>query len=90
MARFEYGCETEVICNDNNIFPAMKTLVEDEGLSVKAAARFVEEDSRGRVSRDRAESVYRRRAASHDANRKPPKKRTKPEAKIQLDESQRL
>ncbi|MHC4183581.1 MAG: hypothetical protein ACYSR0_09555 [Planctomycetota bacterium] len=61
MARFDYKCETEVICNDNNIFPAMKELVEKEGMPVQTAAKFVEKDSKGMVSMDRASAVYRHR-----------------------------
>ena len=42
MSRFEYGCQSEIICNDNQIYPAMKELVEDEGKTVYEASVFVE------------------------------------------------
>ena len=58
MSRFEYGCQSEVICNDDNIFPAMKTLIEDEEMGVREAARFVEKDSDSKVTEDRARKVY--------------------------------
>lgn len=61
MSRFEYECHSEMICNENAIYPAMKTLVEDEGMNVLKAAVFVESDSDGKVTQGRAYQVYYRR-----------------------------
>jgi hypothetical protein len=59
MPRFNYGCET--ICNENDIYPAMKILVEEEGMSETAAGKFVEKDSGGQVTWTRARDAYRTR-----------------------------
>lgn len=71
MARFEYECEEKVICNNDTIFPAMKTLVEDEGMSIREASRFIKEDSDGKVTEGRARMVYQRRTTG---TRVPPDK----------------
>ena len=82
--RFKYGCE--IICNENDVFPAMKALVEDEGLSVNAAAQYVHEDSDKQVTKVRARDVYRRRVpdVAHATPDNPPKKHTNQDTKIQL------
>lgn len=63
-----------MICNEEDIYPAMKQLVEIEGLSVNAAAKFIHEDSGGQVTKNRAEMVYRRRtfSSSRDEPDNPP------------------
>ena len=58
MSKYKYGCET--VCNAGDVFPAMKDLV-DGGMSVYDAAMFVEKDSKGQVTKDRAYKVYKRR-----------------------------
>jgi hypothetical protein len=86
MSHYDYGCVQEVICNENNVYPAMKDLVEVHHMSVKGAARFVHEDSGGKVTEERARQVYiRRTKCSIEQSDKPLKKYTKPEAKIQLE-----
>ena len=63
MSKYKYECviEQKSICNEDSVFPAMKELVNG-GMSVKAAAKFVEEDSKGQVTLNRARAVYRRRS----------------------------
>lgn len=87
MARFNYGCET--ICNENDIYPAMKILVEDEGMSETAAGKFVEKDSGGQVTWRRARDAYRARKKPDAIATKPKPKRkhTKPETKSALLET---
>jgi len=87
MAQYNYNCVTEVICNDNNIFPAMKELIEAENMNPNQASIFIEEDSDGKVTRGRALMVWQRRKPDLTCvkNDKPIKKHTKPEVKIQLD-----
>jgi hypothetical protein len=86
MSHYEYGCVQEIICNENNVFPAMRDLIENNGMSVKGAARFVHEDSGGKVTEERARQVYiRRRRGSHEHPGKPLRKHTKEEVKFQLD-----
>jgi len=63
MSKFDYG-QCQVICNEAEIFPAMKQLVEEEGMSVWKAAKFIEADSGKKVTAGRAEQVYIRRAPS--------------------------
>jgi len=62
MSRFEYGCK--IICNENDVFPAMRQLVEEEGRSIRSAAMFINKDSSGQVTPGRADQVYRRRTKS--------------------------
>ena len=50
-----------------HIYPAMKQLVEVEGMSIREAARFIEQDSTGQVIEARADHVYRNRAAPRGA-----------------------
>jgi hypothetical protein len=80
---YKYGCT--VICNDQDIYPAMRDLVTVHQMSVKGAARFVHEDSGGKITEERARMVYRRRTGgSHDHPDKSMRKHTKEEMKIQL------
>jgi len=82
---YRYGCQ--VICNENDIYPAMKDLVENKGMSVNAAAKFVHKDSSGEVTKGRAEQVYLRRTPSmHIEPDKPLKKQTKENTKLQLSD----
>ena len=69
MARFNYDCKLKQvsICNDESIFPAMRELVEKEGMTVRGAAALIEDDSKGQVTLNRAKGVYLRRSGS--ANR---------------------
>ena len=81
---YQYGCT--VICNEQDIYPAMRDLVEVHHMSVKGAARYVHEDSGGKVTEERARQVYiRRTKCSIEQSDKPLRKYTKPEAKIQLE-----
>lgn len=59
MTKYKYGCE--VVCNANDVFPAMKDLVENKEMTTHDAAIFVEEDSGGKVTKSRAYQVYARR-----------------------------
>jgi len=63
MSKYKYECVIEqvAICNDDSVYPAMRELVEKEGMSVRAAAKFVERDSDGRVTQDKAREAYRQR-----------------------------
>jgi len=82
---YKYGCKS--ICNDQDIFPAMRDLVTVHQMSVKGAARFVHEDSGGKITEERARMVYRRRTGgSHDHPDKSMRKHTKEEMKIQLND----
>lgn len=82
---YKYGCE--VICNENDIYPAMKDLVENKGMSVNAAAKFVHEDSGGEVTVRRAVQVYHtRKPVLNKTPAKPVKKQTKKEVKFKLDD----
>ena len=69
MSMYKYECviERKTVCNDDSVFPAMRDLVEKEGMTVRAAAKFVEDDSGGQVTLNRAKGVYLRRSGS--ANR---------------------
>ena len=73
MPRFDYECESEMICNENAIYPAMRALVEGEEMTVREAGRFIEEDSEGRVTENRARAVYYRRTegGSREPEQKP-------------------
>lgn len=85
MAEYQYGCET--ICNEKDIFPAMKDLVENKGMNVNAAAKFIHDDSKCQVTQARAEHVYRSRTPPlHKGNSNPVKTQTKPETKIKISE----
>jgi hypothetical protein len=64
MARFEYECET--VCNDRTIYPAMQVLVEKEGITANAAAKFIEKDSGGKITAGRAKMVWSRRKGVTD------------------------
>lgn len=89
QSRFDYECT--VVCNEETVYPAMAELVKKEGMSVKAAARSIEEDSGGQVTAKRAEHVYfARTPAPSGADAKPPKKQTKPEAKIHLEKAAKI
>jgi hypothetical protein len=59
MSRFNYGCK--IICNENDIYPAMKQLIEKEKMTIKGAAKFLNEDSGGQVTVERARGVWNRR-----------------------------
>jgi hypothetical protein len=85
MSEYNYGCQ--MICNDQDVYPAMRDLVENKGMTVKGAARFVHKDSDGQVSPGRAEQVYiRRKPATDVAGDTPSRKQTKRKAKKQLDD----
>lgn len=59
------GCET--ICNEREIFPSMRELVEKDGMSIRFAAKFINQNSSGLVIVNRAEQAYhRRKPSSHN------------------------
>lgn len=45
-------------CNDDQIYPRMWQKVKEEGMGIREAARWVEEDSEGAVTEARARNVY--------------------------------
>jgi hypothetical protein len=52
----------ESFCNEKQVFPAMRTLVNDHGMKIREASREVEKQTKGAVTATRADSVYRSRA----------------------------
>ncbi len=67
MSRFGYGeCDAKYICPEEEIYPAMKELIETDGKKPWVAAQFIEKDSDGKVTAKRAECVWRRRVSSRE------------------------
>ena len=58
---YDYECETKVICNEETVYPRMRQFVEEEGLSVNAAAEKVNEESGKKVTVGKARLAYIRR-----------------------------
>jgi hypothetical protein len=86
--------QCESYCNDKQIYPAMKYLVQEKKMSENAAGKQVERITEGKVTSNRARKVYRIRTPKPDkagrtANSdKTSEKETKPETKIQLGDIQ--
>ncbi|RLI17541.1 hypothetical protein DRO49_03495 [Candidatus Bathyarchaeota archaeon] len=53
--------QCESFCNEKQVYPAMKQLVQELNLSVRAAAREVSKLTHGLVTASRADKVYRDR-----------------------------
>ena len=86
--------ECETFCNEQQVYPAMKHLIEVEKMSQRKAGDTVEEFTKGKVTSNRARHVYQARTptasmvnkvAQTGQSNKTLKKHTKPEINVHLD-----
>ena len=54
--------ECQTFCNEKQVYPAMKYFVCECGMSIRAASREVRRRTKGLVTDNRAQQVYRSRA----------------------------